>query len=102
YEIGRAGDVLLAAAMVALQEGGESFSGQVSPAGKARRIFTLREPLPLVAAITPFNHPLNQVAHKIAPAIAAGAPMILKPSDRTPLTAIRFAELLYEAGLPGW
>ena len=51
--------------------------------------------------ITPFNHPLNQVAHKLAPAIAAGAPVILKPSEKTPLTAIRFAELLYEAGLPG-
>lgn len=56
----------------------------------------------LVAAITPFNHPLNQVVHKIAPAIAAGAPMILKPSDKTPLTALKVAELLYEAGLPGW
>src|SRR6185503_6198690 len=57
-------------------------------------------PLALVAAITPFNHPLNQVAHKVAPAIAAGAPVILKPATATPLTAIRFAELLYQAGLP--
>ena len=47
-----------------------------------------------------FNHPLNQVAHKIAPALAAGTPVILKPSEKTPLTAIRFVELLYEAGLP--
>ena len=54
-----------------------------------------------VAAITPFNHPLNQVAHKLAPAIAAGAPLILKPSEKTPLTAVRLVELLYEAGLPG-
>jgi len=51
-------------------------------------------------AITPFNHPLNQVAHKIIPAIAAGTPIILKPSEKTPLTAIKFCELLYEAGLP--
>jgi putative phosphonoacetaldehyde dehydrogenase len=51
-------------------------------------------------AISPFNHPLNQVLHKVAPAIAAGAPMILKPSEKTPLTALRFAALLYEAGLP--
>ncbi len=50
--------------------------------------------------ITPFNHPLNQVAHKIAPAIAVGTPVILKPSEKTPLTAIKFTELLYEAGLP--
>jgi aldehyde dehydrogenase (NAD+) len=56
----------------------------------------------LAAAITPFNHPLNQVAHKVAPAVAAGAPLLLKPSEKTPLTALRFAELLYEAGLPGW
>jgi aldehyde dehydrogenase (NAD+) len=60
----------------------------------------LREPLALVAAITPFNHPLNQVAHKLAPAVAVGAPVILKPATSTPLTAIRFVELLYEAGLP--
>ena len=62
----------------------------------------MREPLRLVVAITPFNHPLNQVAHKVAPAIAAGAPLILKPSEKTPLTAIKFVELLYEAGLPPW
>jgi aldehyde dehydrogenase (NAD+) len=102
YEVGRAQDVLQFAALEALKDDGEVFSGDVSPQGKARKIFTLREPLRLVAAITPFNHPLNQVAHKIAPAIAAGAPMLLKPSEKTPLTAIKFAELLYEAGLPGW
>ena len=101
YEVGRAQDVLQFAAMEALRDDGQVFSCDVSPQGKARKIFTLREPLRLVAAITPFNHPLNQVAHKLAPAIAAGAPVILKPSEKTPLTAIRFAELLYEAGLPG-
>lgn len=102
YEVGRATDVLQAAAMEALRDRGEIFNCDVSPQGKARKIFTLREPLKLVAAITPFNHPLNQVAHKVAPAIAAGAAIVLKPSEKTPLTAIRFAELLYEAGLPGW
>ena len=51
--------------------------------------------------LAPFNHPLNQVAHKLAPAVAAGAPVILKPSEKTPLTALQFAELLYAAGLPG-
>jgi aldehyde dehydrogenase (NAD+) len=50
--------------------------------------------------ITPFNHPLNQVVHKIIPAIAVGTPVILKPSEKTPLTAIKLVELLYEAGLP--
>ncbi|HMH35154.1 MAG TPA: aldehyde dehydrogenase family protein, partial [Puia sp.] len=68
--------------------------------GKSRKIFTLREPLSLAVCITPFNHPLNQVVHKVAPAIAAGTPVILKPSEKTPLTAIKFTELLYEAGLP--
>ena len=100
YEVGRAQDVLQFAAMEALRDDGQVFSCDVSPQGKSRKIFTLREPLHLVAAITPFNHPLNQVAHKLAPAIAAGAPVILKPSEKTPLTALRFTELLYEAGLP--
>src|SRR6266852_3212314 len=101
YEVGRALDVLRFAAAEALRDDGEIFSGDISPQGKARKIFTTREPLSLAVAITPFNHPLNQVAHKLAPAIAAGTPIILKPSEKTPLTAIRFAELLYEAGLPG-
>ena len=100
YEVGRASDVLRFAAMEALRDDGQIFSCDVSPQGKARKIFTMREPLSLIVAITPFNHPLNQVAHKLAPAIAVGAPVILKPSEKTPLTALRFAELLYEAGLP--
>ncbi len=59
-----------------------------------------REPIGIVAAITPFNFPLNLVAHKVGPALAANNPVILKPSEATPLTAIRLVELLYEAGLP--
>jgi aldehyde dehydrogenase (NAD+) len=101
YEVGRALDVLRFAAIEALRDDGQVFSCDVSPQGKARKIFTLREPLNSAVAITPFNHPLNQVAHKVAPAIAAGTPVILKPSSKTPLTALRFTELLYEAGLPG-
>jgi aldehyde dehydrogenase (NAD+) len=100
YEVGRAHDVLLFAAMECLKDDGQIFSCDISPSGKQRKIFTVREPLTLATAITPFNHPLNQVAHKIIPAIAAGTPVILKPSEKTPLTAIRFTELLYEAGLP--
>ena len=100
YEVGRAHDVLLFAAIECLKDDGQIFSCDISPNGKQRKIFTLREPLKLAVAITPFNHPLNQVAHKIAPALAAGTPVILKPSEKTPLTAIRFVELLYEAGLP--
>lgn len=100
YEIGRAHDVLLFASIECLKDDGQIYSCDISPKGKQRKIFTTREPLNLAVAITPFNHPLNQVAHKIAPALAAGTPVILKPSEKTPLTAIRFVELLYEAGLP--
>lgn len=101
YEVGRATDVLRFAAIEALRDDGEIFSCDISPQGKARKIFTVREPLRCAVAITPFNHPLNQVAHKVAPAIAAGTPLILKPSEKTPLTALGFAALFYEAGLPG-
>lgn len=100
YETGRTHDVLLFASIECLKDDGQIFSCDISPSGKQRKIFTVREPLNLAVAITPFNHPLNQVAHKIAPALAAGTPIILKPSEKTPLTAIRFVELLYEAGLP--
>lgn len=102
YETGRSSDVLEFAAIEALKDDGEVFSCDISPQGKNRKIVTFKQPVQLVSAITPFNHPLNQVAHKVAPAIAAGAPMLLKPSEKTPLTAIRFTEILYEAGLPGW
>ena len=102
HETIRSSDVLEFAAMEALRDDGKVFSCDVSPQGTKRKIFTTRHPLQLVAAITPFNHPLNQVVHKVSPAIAAGAPILLKPSDKTPLVALRFTELLYEAGLPGW
>jgi aldehyde dehydrogenase (NAD+) len=100
YETGRAHDVLLFAGMESLKDDGQIFSCDISPNGKSRKIFTLREPLSLAVCITPFNHPLNQVIHKIGPAIAVGCPVILKPSEKTPLTAIKLVELLYEAGLP--
>ncbi len=101
YEVGRSLDVLRCAAMEALRDDGQAFSGDTSPQGKPRRIFTTREPFACAVAITPFNHPLNQVVHKVAPAVAAGTPMILKPSEKTPLTALLFAQLLHDAGLPG-
>lgn len=102
YETGRTSEVIELAATEALKDDGQVFSCDISPQGKNRKIMTFRQPVALIAAITPFNHPLNQVAHKLAPAIAAGAPMLLKPSDKTPMTAIKFTELLYDAGLPGW
>jgi aldehyde dehydrogenase (NAD+) len=101
YEVGRTLDVLRFAAMEALRDDGQIFSADISEQGKARKIFTVREPLRCAVAITPFNHPLNQVAHKVAPAIAVGTPLVLKPSEKAPLAALRFAELLYAAGLPG-
>ena len=100
YEVGRACDVLQFSAMEALRDDGEVFSCDVSPQGKARKIFTLREPLDLAVAITPFNHPLNMVSHKIAPSIATNNKMVCKPTELTPLTAIALADILYEAGLP--
>ena len=101
YEVGRASDVLLFAAQHALLDDGQSFSCDLTHHGKSRRVHTMREPLlGAIAAITPFNHPLNQVAHKIAPAIATNNRMVLKPSEKTPLSAIALADVLYEAGLP--
>ena len=76
------------AAIETLRDDGESFAGDVSAHGRDRRAHTLRVPVSLVAAITPFNHPINQVAHKLAPAIAAGAPIVLKPSEKVPLSAL--------------
>lgn len=100
HEVGRAIDVFRFAAIEALRDDGEVFAGDISGHGRDRRAYTLREPVRLVAAITPFNHPLNQVAHKLAPAIAAGAPIVLKPSERTPLSALRLGSILADAGLP--
>jgi putative phosphonoacetaldehyde dehydrogenase len=73
----------------------------VTPHGRRRRVYTQRAPLlGVIAAITPFNHPMNQVAHKVVPAIATNNRMVLKPSEKVPLSALLFADLLYEAGLP--
>ncbi len=85
----------------ALQDDGQVFSCDLTPHGKKRKVYTLREPLlGAISAITPFNHPLNQVAHKIAPAIATNNRMVLKPTEKTPLSALLLADVLYEAGLP--
>lgn len=71
-----------------------------APGQAGRMAFTLRVPLGVVVAITPFNSPLNTVAHKVAPAFAAGNAVILKPSTNTPVTACKLAEVLAEAGMP--
>src|SRR5579871_3858571 len=101
YEVGRACDVFIFAGNAALQDDGQVFSCDLTAHGKRRKVYTLREPLlGVIVAITPFNHPLNQVAHKVAPSIATNNRMVLKPSEKTPLTALLLAELLYECGLP--
>ena len=100
YETGRSFDVFNLAAQMAMIDDGQIFSCDVSPQGKKRRIYTQRDPVKAIAAITPFNHPLNQVAHKVAPSIATNNRMVLKPSEKTPLTALLLADILYEAGLP--
>jgi acyl-CoA reductase-like NAD-dependent aldehyde dehydrogenase len=86
----------------------QTLTGDVIPiegaaAGEGKIAYTLRVPIGVVGAITPFNFPLNLVAHKVAPAIAAGCPVVLKPASKTPLTSLLLADLLAEAGLPdGW
>jgi acyl-CoA reductase-like NAD-dependent aldehyde dehydrogenase len=82
---------------------GEMIPMDASQAGEGKLAFTLRRPLGVVGAISPFNFPLNLVAHKIAPALAAGCAVVLKPASQTPLSALFLAELEAEAGLPaGW
>ena len=100
YETGRSYDVFTLAGQLAILDDGQIFSCDLTPQGKARKIFTKREPLNVISAITPFNHPLNMVAHKIAPSIATNNCMVCKPTELTPLTAITLADILYEAGLP--
>ena len=100
YECGRAYDVYTLAGQMCIHDDGEVFSCDLTPHGKARKIFTVREPLRAISAITPFNHPLNMVSHKIAPAIATNNCIVVKPTELTPLTAIWLADALYEAGLP--
>ena len=75
----------------ALMDDGQIFSCDLTPHGKKRRVYTQREPLlGVITAITPFNHPLNQVAHKVAPSIATNNRMVLKPAEKTPLSAMRW------------
>ncbi len=100
YECGRAYDVFTLAGQLAILDDGQIFSCDLTPHGKSRKIYTKREPVRAISAITPFNHPLNMVSHKLAPAIATNNCVVCKPTELTPLTAIALADILYEAGLP--
>ena len=102
-EASRALSTFTVAAVEARKLAGEMVPMDATPAGAGKLAFTLRLPIGVVGAISPFNFPLNLVAHKLAPALAAGCPVVLKPASQTPLSALLLAELLNEAGLPpGW
>ncbi|RAY13631.1 aldehyde dehydrogenase [Actinomadura craniellae] len=102
-EAARAAETFAFAAAEARRLAGEVVPMDASPAGAGKTAFTLRVPVGVVAAISPFNFPLNLVAHKLAPAIAAGCPVVLKPASQTPVSALLLAELLHGLGVPaGW
>jgi acyl-CoA reductase-like NAD-dependent aldehyde dehydrogenase len=102
-EASRAMSTFTFAAVEARTLGGEMVPMDASQAGAGKLAFTLRRPVGIVGAISPFNFPLNLVAHKIAPALAAGCAVVLKPASQTPFSALLLAELMTESGLPpGW
>jgi acyl-CoA reductase-like NAD-dependent aldehyde dehydrogenase len=102
-EASRAMSTFTFAAVEARTLAGEMVPMDASQAGAGKLAFTLRRPIGIVGAISPFNFPLNLVAHKIAPALAAGCAVVLKPASQTPFSALLLAELMTEAGLPpGW
>jgi acyl-CoA reductase-like NAD-dependent aldehyde dehydrogenase len=91
--------------MIASAEVARNFRGEVvpidgAPIGKGRMAMTVREPLGIIGAITPFNVPFNLMMHKVGPALAAGNAIIHKPASATPLSALRFARVVEEAGAP--
>lgn len=99
-EVKRCIETFTFAADVARSLHGETIPMDAAKNGVGKQGFYIRVPVGLVAAITPFNFPLNLVAHKVAPALACGCSIVLKPAPATPLTALKLAELLKEAGLP--
>ncbi|MGZ4399192.1 MAG: aldehyde dehydrogenase family protein, partial [Gaiellaceae bacterium] len=102
-ETSRAMSTYTFAAVEARKLAGEMVPMDAAQAGEGKLAFTLRQPIGIVGAISPFNFPLNLVAHKLAPALAAGCAVVLKPASQTPLSALLLAELEEEAGLPpGW
>lgn len=102
HEVRRSVAVLRAAAGEARRLGATDWAAPYRTAGEdaVAELFVIPEPVALAVAVTPFNHPLNQVVHKVAPAVAAGAPIVLKPSEKAPLSALRLARVLADAGLP--
>lgn len=99
-EVQRAAGTFAVAAELAMHLDGEQIPMDRSPGNEGRLAMVLREPLGIIGAITPFNFPLNLVAHKVAPAIAAGNAVVLKPSSQTPVSSLKLRAILIEAGLP--
>src|SRR2546421_5597670 len=99
-EAARAMSTYTMAAVEARKLAGEMVPMDASQAGEGKLAFTLRVPIGVVGAISAFNFPLNLVAHKFAPALAAGCAVVLKPASQTPLSALLLAELEVERGLP--
>ena len=100
FEAGRAVETMMASAEEAKRIHGETVPLDGDPGGARKLGFTLRVPCGVVAAISPFNFPLNLVCHKVGPALAAGNSVVIKPATDTPLSALRLTEILLEAGLP--
>ena len=102
-EVGRAIDSVKLSTVNLRTEQGHVIPTGGTPASANRVAFTRREPIGVVVAVSAFNHPLNLIVHQVATAVAAGCPVIVKPAGVTPLSCIRFVEILHEAGLdPDW
>jgi aldehyde dehydrogenase (NAD+) len=100
HEIDRTYQALIFSAEEAKRLEGTQYPGDIIPGVRDKFGITIYQPVGLILAITPFNHPMNQVVHKVGPGIAANNTIVLKPSSKTPLTAIKFVEILLESGLP--
>ncbi len=102
-EVARAIDGLQICIETLRTEAGSEIPMGVNPASAGRLAFTHREPIGVVVALSAFNHPLNLAVHQVAPAVATGCPVIIKPAEDAPLSCMRFIAILREAGLPsGW
>lgn len=102
-EVSRAIDGVYCAIDVLRSQAGREIPMGLTAASDRRRAWTISEPIGVVAAVSAFNHPLNLIVHQVAPAIATGCPIIIKPANMTPLSCVEFVRLVHEAGMPdGW
>jgi acyl-CoA reductase-like NAD-dependent aldehyde dehydrogenase len=99
-EVARAATTFALAAAVARTLGGELMPGDIVPGGEGKLVLVRRVPRGVVAAIAPFNFPVNLVAHKLAPALAVGAPVVLKPAHQAPSAGLLLSEILHDLGVP--